>query len=61
MRLHAPDIFIHVVSCRLLDGIGIRLTVDERKAVFGTFDVNGDGQVRAFFASLPLTVHPGEL
>jgi len=30
---------------KLLDGIGLSLTVDERKAIFGTFDRNGDGEV----------------
>lgn len=29
----------------MLDGIGLSLTPEERKAVFGTFDRNGDGQV----------------
>ena len=36
---------IELTLLRLLDGIGLHLTPEERKAVFGTFDVNGDGQV----------------
>lgn len=30
---------------RLLDGIGLHLSAEERKAIFGSFDMNGDGQV----------------